>query len=429
MSNSNKKFITVDVSAAITAYIVFCSANRTLQGTQQNKKINQLFEEIEEKIKKQIMNGTIDMPDTFNVKLLYNNREKSASQNRKSARNIYYNICDNHQLYLQFHNTFSSLDKKIDFINLDKLIGLKTFESNYNHCIRCNKQLKRQMKYGGKVCISYGHLEGPQVGISYIKNCDNCKITYHYGKIETPNMTQRMNLKDLDYFELSSYTYFKKDMFIMTIFHLFENARGFEKFVEYYNLMHEKQIQQLKKKLCNQTRGLGKRSDQLTPHLESNRWIEAFYLYTLQNELESNCCLTLQITKAEYNEILKQNENRIGLHRSLSKSLSQSSTQSSSQSSSQKKKTHIGTCRQRVTNADLVDFWYNKHQDDIKSIDSEILNFVPVHKESGEIFIRHFITMMDGNAKNIRFTCGYPEEDQIQGISKSISIFYLFYGI
>ena len=427
MSNLKDKSITVDVSAAITAYIVFSCANKTLKCTQQNKKINELFEEVEEKVKKQIMNGTMDMPDTFNVSLLYNNREKSVSENRKSARNIYYNICENHQLYIQFQNTFSSLDQKIDFMDLGKLIGLKTFESNYNHCERCGEKLKRQMKYGGKVCVSYGQLEGPQVGISYLKTCKHCKINYHYGKIQTEHMTKRMKLKDLDYFELSSYTYFKKDMFTMTNFHLFENARGFEKFVQYYNLMHNEQIQKLKKKLSNQTRGLGKRIDQLTPHLESNRLVEAFYLYTLQEELESNCSLTLKITTTECNEILKQKENRIGLQRSLSQSLSQSSSQSLSQSSSQKTNTHTGTCGQRVTNTDLFDFWYNKHQNHIKCIDSEILNLVPVHKQTRQILIGHFISMMDGNAKNIRFTCGYPVEDQIQGISNLVSILFLFY--
>lgn len=413
MSNLTKKSVTVAVSAAVTAYIVYCCVGKTLQTTTQNKKINSLFQDVEEDVKKKIMNGTIDMPDTFNFTLLYHNREKSVSENRKSARNIYYNICDNSQVFIQFQNTFSILDKKIDFINLEKLIGLKTFESNYTHCIRCGETITRQMKNGGKVCVSYGHLEGPQVGISYIKRCKDCQITYFYGKIVTQNMTKRMNLENLDYFELTPYTYFKKDIFTMTIFHLFENARGFEKFVQFFNLMHKNQIQKLKEKLSNQSRKLGKRQHQLTPHLESNRLIEAFHLYTLQVELESKCSLNLQITKTEYDELLKKKENRIALQRSLSKSLSQS--QSSSQSSN-KSNTHIGTSRSRVTNVDLFDFWYNKHEQDIKCIDSEILNLVPVHKETGEILIGHFISMMDGNAKNIRFTCGYPVEDQVQGI-------------
>ena len=54
-------------------------------------------------------------------------------------------------------------------------------------------------------------------------------------------------------------------------------------------------------------------------------------------------------------------------------------------------------------------------------MDSEILNKVPVHKETGEPFIGHFIAMMDGNAKGVRSVCSYFEDDTFNGMSITLS--------
>ena len=82
---SKLKQVTVDLSSALTAYIAFCGANRTLQCTRHRATIDAMFEQLEERIKKQILNGSIDMPNTFSIPLLYNNREKNTNEIRTSA--------------------------------------------------------------------------------------------------------------------------------------------------------------------------------------------------------------------------------------------------------------------------------------------------------------------------------------------------------
>ena len=412
------KQVVINLFAAITAFIVFELGNVTINETRNNALINDLFDKLEKQVKQKILECEIKIPPEFELKVLFNPRiknRKSKMKNQKLARNIYYNLCQNENLYQKFKNTFSCLNNQLQFIDLKHMLGLKTFECSYKDCIRCNCSLRRYTKNKGNICIAYANLDGPQVGISYMKKCENCKIKYYYGRIEFQNLKQRISLKELEYFELSNYTYIKKDLLRSTEFHLFELAKGFEKKVNAYNFDHQHNIKQTAAKLKFNQETLGKRQSH-DAALESNRLIEAFYLFTLQNELETECNVTLCISKIDEERLIKQKQERIQLHRKSSSVLSSQSSQNSGLSQASQNKTIGDQEIGHLASKDYFDYWYVKHKQDIESIDSGIMNLVPVKAETGEPCIGHFMTMMYGNAKNIRYVCSYFEDDAFKGM-------------
>ena len=395
-TNKNKPITinSIDCASALTAYVIYSLVGITFKTTKNNDQINLMFKQIQTQIKQDHLPCTFNLSD-YSIQSLYHNRGLGRRGSRECARNIYENICDNHSLFMKFKHTFSILDQKVKFMNLKGMVGLKTFESSHTTCIMCDQELKRITKNCGSICVSYGQLEGAQPGISYQKKCKGCNIKYFYGKYITKNTTFYEPLKQLEYFELTPYTYMRKDIFITLKFHLFQTSRGFENYVDQFNLMHHESMDAIAERLKEIGQTLGIRTGQTDPVLEPNRMIEAFFLYTLLDSLQSEK-VHIQLTNAERNKILKNKNERIELHRQNSQSQSDFD--------------------QSISNVDLFEYWFDKYTDMIKQIDSKILNHVPVNKITGEILIGHFICMMDGNAKNIRKICGYTEEDQLRGI-------------
>lgn len=413
-----------DLPTILTGYIIFELVGTTFLSRSNKQMINANFKTIEEKIKKQILIQSVTIPD-IDLKLLYketsnipNEREKNKKNKKsnkkinknkalKTSRNIYENLCKNEKLQKQFRDIFSCLNQKTKFINIDKMLGIKSFEYPHEICTKCKtNKLKRMARYQGKICVSYGNLEGPQIGRSFLKKCTKCNITFSYGDMETPNSKKRHRLQDLDYFQLSPFTYFKKDIFRSTEFHLLEIARGFEKKVQLYNIDHQHTIKEIQDQLELNKELLGIRLS-TNCQLETNRLIDAFYLYTLQKELEEQCDITLSISKNEMLQIKKQKQQRINLHRKTSQTLSQSL--------SQEEQKNIGISDISIDHLDLFEFFYTKHQQDLSNIDHGILNSVPIDSD-GNVCIGHFSVMMDGNQKNIRACCAYHEEDVFQGM-------------
>lgn len=388
----------VHLYSAITAYIVFEFMKTTLDTKRKKQIKEQMFSTVEEEVKSNIINSTITIPDQF--------LEKRYGD-KASSRNIYLNICKHHELYHQLKNTFSCLHQKQEFINIKEMLGLISFKSEYTHCLECKDKLQLSDNNGGNICVSYG-LNGPEVGLSFEKKCKQCGAKYTYGNYETRYSKCRMKLKDLKYFELSKYTYFEKKLFKLVKYFLFEVHKGFEKYTGLYNEEHEEMITNTAKSLRKKkTLNLGKRKS-LKAILECNRLIEAFFLFTLQMELEV-VNQRLMISKYKEDELITKKRDRIKLHRNNSSIIS-------SEQSSQESKKSSDNDNFSLTPTELFEYWYEEHQQHINEMDSEILNHVPVHKETGEPFIGHFIAMMDGNAKTVRLVCSYFEEDTYKGM-------------
>lgn len=425
-SKKKSKMIEIAGSAALTAYTFYCLIGSTFRDPKNKETIDSNFDKMQKNIEKNYLKFNFNLSKS-EIKLLYNPRPLGREKNLKCARNIYENICINKQLFAKFRQIFSRMDNKQQLIDLDNMIGLKTFESKHVHCIQCENELERKSRDGGSICISYGQLEGAQVGISYRKKCKECNITYLYGQYETESDVIYERLQGLDYFELSPYTYIKKDMFTILKFKLFESANAFENYVNEYNLTHVDSMDVQEERLECLQQTLGRRVNQTIPLLLPNRIREAFYIYTLRETVECKVKIRMmKITKHAMDMVLKKKKERILLARKLNKlisdseSMSESTSQSISQSISETTSQSISesetlsTLKISFSNTDLFEFWYREYIDEINIIDSEILNFVPV--KNGEIMPFHFICMMDGNSKNIRDICGYSEEDQLQGI-------------
>lgn len=395
-------------SALLTAYIIWECSGSTYLTTTKKRCVKEIFKIMEEKVRKIDLISTLKIP---NIKLEILHKVSKRDQNKldqvmKTARNIYYNLCQNKSLQQQFKDIFSCLHRKTEFINLTNMLGMKSFESRHESCIKCSTQLTKVDRYKGKICVSYTLHHGPQIGRSFLKKCSKCNMIYSYGCTETINSKLRNKLKDLEYFESSPFTYFEKELFESTQFHLFENHRGFEKKVAGYNFDHRHTINAIKQRLELNGETLGVRLG-TNCKLETNRLIDAFYLYTLQKELEEQCNIQLSISKYEEKQLKNKKQERIDLHRKTSKTLSQSL--------SQEEKKGIGKADTFLEHVDIFEYYYNKHQQNLKRIDSGIMNLVPVDSE-GEVCIGHFIVMMDGNAKNVRSCCSYHEEDAFQGM-------------
>lgn len=405
----------VNSSAVITAFIVYEFMGQTMKTKTNNKDINATFADVEKYVLENIIDNKFQIPDKF-IELKYKSaRHISSSKRKECARNIYLNLCESEEFYKKLKNTFTCLHKKEELINLENILVLKTFESKRSHCIKCQTKLQRIERYKGTICVSYGKNEGPQVGRSFCKKCPECNTKYSYGAYEDENSKVRESLKDLDYYELSPKTYFEKSLFKHLIHHLFVVCKGFELYAEAYNILHEETIIKTKKQVELQEKLLGSRQ-QSEPTLEVNRLIEAFYLFTLQTELEQYCDQSLIIEKDIEDQLVKEKKNRLNLHRNCSKEKSsQELSQDSSEGSSQGSKRISERKRTNLTNTDLFEYWYQKHEDIINATDHGILNWVPVNKKTGKPYIGHFIGMMDGNSKNIRYVCSYYEDDELEG--------------
>lgn len=397
---------------------------QTLNTKINNKAIDATFADVEEYVQKNIINNAFQIPTEF-IEFKHKDRHNTSSKNNHCARNIYLNLCENDEFYKKLKNTFTCLHKKEELLNLKNILVLKTFESKRSHCIKCQTKLQRIEKYKGTVCISYGKTEGPQVGRSFIKKCPECDTRYSYGGYEDENSKVRESLKDLDYYELSPKTYFEKSLFKHLMHHLFILCKGFELYVESYNILHEETILKTKIQAEIQEKLLGSRQ-QSEPILQANRLIEAFYLFTLQNELEQHCNQSLIIERDVETQLVQEKKKRLALHRNCSKEKSsQELSQDSFEESSQGSKRIGKRKRANLTNTDLFEYWYQKYEHLLDSIDDGTLNWVPVNKKTGKPYIGHFIGMMDGNSKNIRYVCSYFEDDQLEG-KYNVCIMYFY---
>ena len=406
--------VDVPLSASLTAYMLYNLVGNSYQ-SRKSGQINEKFAQIQNKIKYKIskLQQNID-EGVHKLKLekLFQISGKPTKFVLPLPRNIYNNLCKYPELKKQFDSIFSLKDAELEFMDLDNGIALQTFETHLTNCCSCNSKLIRVTKNGGTISVSYGELEGPKVGISYKKKCSNtnCGITYTYGEITTNEKIIKNQLSNLEYYELTQHTYFKKSMFEIVQQYVLSGSGGIEKYVEWWNFKHRHAIKSISQQLQKLDQNLGKR---ITPQLCKNRMSDAFYLATLQQELENQLQLTLEIPLTMKQQIIEKKISRINIHRSSQNSATSSqNSETLSQNSSMSSKKKLKTT---VTPEDMFNFLYEKYEDDINNIDSEILSKVPIDSK-GKVYPGHFVCVIDGNAKNCRKICAYPEDLRVRGM-------------
>ena len=410
--------VEVSFSASLTAWMMHNFVGNSYQ-SRKNQQINEKFTQMQNKIQQNIIEGV----HKLKLEKLFQISGKSLQFMLPLARNIYNNLCKYPQLKEKFDSMFSLKDEQLQFIDLDIGIALQTFETQLKKCFSCDAKLIRITRNNGTICVSYGELQGPKVGISYKKKCSNanCGIIYTYGEIITKHKIIKNQLYNLEYFELTQHTYFKKSIFNIIKQYVLGGSGGIEKYVEWYNFKHSEKMTSISQHLQNIDQNLGKR---IAPLLCKNRMSEAFYLETLQEELESRLQLTLEIPLIMKKKLIKKKTDRIKIHRSLSQSsqtLSQNNnvlSQNSSSLSQNSETSHNKKPKKMtLTPEDVFNYLYEKYEDQINNIDSEILSKVPVDSEN-RIYPGHFVCVIDGNAKNVRKICAYPEDLRLMGMIK-----------
>ena len=402
--------VQVPLSSSLTAYMIHNLVGSSYLA-RKNHEINKKFEEIQNKIKQNI----IETVHKLKLEKLFQISGKSTQFVLPLARNVYNNLCKYPDLNDKFDSMFSLKDKQLQFIDLNKGIGLQTFEIQLTECCSCNSALIRITRNNGSICVSYGELEGPKVGISYKKKCSNknCGIIYTYGGMITNDKIIKKQLYNLEYFELSQHTYFKKSMFNIIQQYVLGGSGGIEKYVEWYNFKHQETIKLISQHLQKMQQNLGKR---VTAELCKNRMSDAFYLATLQQELETELQLTVEIPLRIKEKLIEKKTSRINIHRSLSQN-SETFSQNSETLSQNSDNNFIKKPKKMTfTPEDMFNYLYEKYEDQINNIDSEILSKVPIDPEN-KIYPGHFVCVVDGNAKNVRKICAYPEELRLRGIS------------
>ena len=399
--------VEVLLSASLTAYMMHNLVGNSYQ-LRKKQQINEKFDLMQNIIQQKITKSEQNVPENIlklKLEKLFQITGKSTTSVLPLPRNIYNNLCKYPDLKDKFDAMFSSKDIQLQFVDLNNGIGLKTFETHLTKCCYCDSKLIRITKNNGTICMSYCELEGPKIGISYKKKCSNtnCRMIYTYGEIITDEKIIKNQLYDLEYFELTQHTYFKKSIFNILQQYVLSGSGGIEKYVEWYNFKHQDAMDSISQHLEQIHQTLGKRT---TPQLCKNRMSEAFYLATLQQELENQLQHTIEISTTDRNKLIQDKISRINVHRSSqnSESLSQNSD-----TSANKKKSKL-----TFTPEDMFNFLYHKYEDEINNIDSEILSKVPVDSEN-QIYPGHFVCVIDGNAKNVRKICAYPEELRLRG--------------
>ena len=382
------------LSSCLAAYMMFMFAQETYYKRRSSDYINK-FKEFESKISQTIPDGHCML------------KLKKLDDNYSSALNIYKNICKNSDLFLQLDSLFGHMKYQIDFIDLEKGIGLMIFESKETHCGVCKKELLPKMRNNGTKCVVYTVKDGPKPAISYQKTCSRCGGNYQYGQYKDIHKTMiRTKLDELDYFQLTPYTYIEKRVFDHLAYWLLNCCNGIEKFSKYYNLSHENIIDEIEQKLVELDQKVGKRKNTT---LCNNRLHEAYFYYTLQIFLEKNLNITVQITKDEINIIKKNKEERIKVHRELQEQLGYD----------------VGKREIDICPIDIFNFLYDKYETQINEFDDEILKYVPI--KNGVVLAGHFSIMIDGNVQSVRFCCGYPEWLVRRGMIGIIYFIYMFF--
>lgn len=398
MTTSVKEYqVEVDYSSALAAFLLYKLVNKSFL-FRKNEQINLKFQQIQDKIQQNVKANIIASKITIRLKYLFQRKECKVNV-LKSPRNIYNNLCINEQLIQDFEWMFALKAKQLQFVDLNVHIGLQTFETALMHCNSCGTKLRRVTKNGGNICISYSEHDGPMVGISYKKECTNpnCKIIYNYGETITKQKMMRNELANLEYFQLSQFTYFKKDMFEYVQHYLLETCKGIESYVRWFNRKYRKKIEATSKHLQKMNQTLGKRMNKTKPELCKNRMNDAFYLATLQIDVEENFGDILEIPHSIKRKILINKQSRIDIHRS-----------------SQENSTGNGKISKNLNAQDMFTYFAAKYEDKLDGIDCGMLNIVPINSH-GKVHPSHFITVIDGNSKNIRWLCGYPQDEMLKG--------------
>lgn len=400
--------VEVPLSASLTAYMMHNLVGNSYQ-SRKNQQINEKFAEMRNTIKSKISKSQQNITENvlqLKLEKLFQIKGKPITSVLPLPRNIYNNLCKYHELKEKLDAIFSLKDNQLQFIDLSNGIGLQIYETHLTKCCSCDSKLIRITRNNGTICVSYCELEGPIVGISYKKKCSNtnCGMIYTYGETITNDKIIKNQLYDLEYFELTQHTYFKKSIFNIIKQFVLSGSGGIEKYVELYNFKHQEAIKSISQHLEHMHQNLGKR---ITAQLCTNRMSEAFYLATLQQELENQLQLTIEIPKTIKNKIIEKKISRINIHRSSQNSETLSQNSDTSSKTNDPKLT--------FTPDDMFNFLYEKYEDDINNIDSEILSKVPVDSENN-VYPGHFVCVIDGNAKNVRKICAYPEDLRLRGM-------------
>ena len=388
----------VELAQLQAALIIYKLANDTYYTNTNTDEINLIFKKILHKVSSKLGKQIIKISASYLLPLWKGDEKKDETK----VRNIYYNICKNVNFLHELENIFSSLQNNTKFIDLYHGLAQRTFQSDISQCIACGSNVKRSDRNFGTICLAFCSITGCEVGISYQKKCTNknCKSIYSYGQCEINGKLIRNSLTNLDFYELSKYTYFKKKLFPHLEHWLYRIHKGMECYSDDHNFRFEEHNEEIQKRLKELGQFLGRRDKIQSPILETNRLVEAYYLFSLQEELKSELGIDLELSIEEQKKILEEKEERIELHRKAAK-LSQQNNNNSQKSVS-------------IDNTDKFKFWFQKYFGKLEKIDSEILNYVPV--KDGKVMTGHWISMMDGNMKNLRTICGYSTHDTFQGI-------------
>lgn len=297
--------------------------------------------------------------------------------------NLYQNMLQSKDV-LNFISSICNFNIS-NFLDLKNNIGEKIFAFNNSTCDACKSNLILCKHYGIIKCVAFDNLNGPIIGLTFLRHCPYCKSKFCYNRKYDPagNITI-YDVTKFDFFGTRNSTYFHKDLLYEVCGWNIGNCVPIYRFSDIYNDRFHQKIKDVADllKAKGDTLGHRKRYDAVLTYKILK---EAFYLYWLLTILfKHNIGEKIIIT---YNEIAHVLNKKKEIREKFCKLKETKS-------------------KFQLSETDIFNLLYEKYYNLISNIHPQIIQVVPV--TNYKIETRHFLIQGDGGRKPAQLLCRIP---------------------